>query len=116
MADGILDLMDVYNRYVSVESRAGRKALNEHRYILFTVQHHPSSASHILPLLESTTRRFLADARYGQDVRYLKMWVMYTRHVERREEVWAFLESRDVGTRHAVFYEEWATAAEGLQR
>jgi len=83
---------------------------------LFTVQHHPSSATHILPLLESTTRRFLTDARYGQDARYLKLWMMYTRHVERREEVWAFLESRDVGTRHAVFYEEWAMAAEGLGR
>lgn len=46
----------------------------------------------------------------------MKMWVMYTRHVERREEVWAFLESRDVGTRHTVFYEEWASAAEGLAR
>jgi checkpoint serine/threonine-protein kinase len=41
---------------------------------------------------------------------------MYARHVERREEVWAFLESRDVGTRHAVFYEEWAGAVEALGR
>lgn len=92
------------------------KTANGRRYVLFTVQNSPASAIHILPLLESTTRRFLSDARYGQDARYLKMWVMYTRHVERREEVWAFLESRDVGTRHAVFYEEWASAAEALHR
>jgi checkpoint serine/threonine-protein kinase len=41
---------------------------------------------------------------------------MYTRYVERREEIWSFLEARDIGTRHAIFYEEWAAAAEGLGR
>lgn len=41
---------------------------------------------------------------------------MYTRYVERREEIWAFLEAKDIGTRHSVFYEEWAAAAEGLGR
>jgi checkpoint serine/threonine-protein kinase len=41
---------------------------------------------------------------------------MYSRQVERREEIWAFLEAKDVGTRHAEFYEEWALAAEGLGR
>ncbi|ORX40462.1 hypothetical protein BD324DRAFT_574984 [Kockovaella imperatae] len=99
MEEGIVDVLDAYNRY-----------------ILFTVQHHPSAASHLLPLLESTTRRFVNDGRYAQDARHLKLWVMYARHVERREEVWAFLESKDVGTKHAVFYEEWAMALEGLGR
>lgn len=86
------------------------------RYILFTIQHHPSSASHLVPLLESSTRRFLTDARYTQDIRYLKLWVTYARHVDRREEIFSFLESRDIGTRHSALYEEWATAAEGLKR
>lgn len=91
-------------------------AADVHRYITFTIQHHPSSASHIIPLLESTTRRFVDDSRYAQDIRHLKHWVMYSRQVERREEIWAFLEAKDVGTRHAEFYEEWALAAEGLGR
>lgn len=86
------------------------------RYVAFMVQHYPSSPNHVLPLLEETTRRFIGDARYAQDARYLKLWIMFARHVERREEVWAFLESRDIGTRHAAFYEEWAMAAEGLGR
>jgi checkpoint serine/threonine-protein kinase len=86
------------------------------RYIVFTNQHHPSSATHLLPLLESTARRFIGDARFSQDVRYLKFWTMYSRQVERREEIWAFLESRDIGTNHAAFYEEWAAAVEDLGR
>jgi checkpoint serine/threonine-protein kinase len=36
--------------------------------------------------------------------------------IERREEVWAFLESRDIGTKHSLFYEEWAMALEALGR
>ncbi|WRT69974.1 uncharacterized protein IL334_006965 [Kwoniella shivajii] len=99
MMDGIQDVLDVYNKY-----------------ILFVVQHHPSSDTHLLPLLETTTRRFVNDARYTQDVRYLKLWVMYARQIERREEIWSFLESRDIGTKHSVFYEEWASALEGLGR
>ncbi|WWC72267.1 uncharacterized protein I206_106229 [Kwoniella pini CBS 10737] len=99
MVDGIQDVLDVYNKY-----------------ILFVVQHHPSSDTHLLPLLETSTRRFVNDARYTQDVRYLKLWVMYARQIERREEIWSFLESRDIGTRHSVFYEEWAGALEGLGR
>lgn len=85
-------------------------------YVAFLVQHFPSSPAQVLPLLESTTRRFVDDARYAQDARYLKLWVMYARQVERREEVWSFLESRDIGTRHANFYEEWAAALEGMGR
>ncbi|OCF44535.1 BUB protein kinase [Kwoniella heveanensis CBS 569] len=99
MVDGVQDVLDVY-----------------HQYIAFVVQHHPSSDTHLLPLLETTTRRFVNDARYTQDVRYLKLWSQYARYIERREEIWSFLESRDIGTRHSVFYEEWASALEGLGR
>nr|KIR49111.1 BUB protein kinase [Cryptococcus bacillisporus CA1280] len=99
MPDGLSDVLDVYNQY-----------------ILFTVQHHPSSDAHLLPLLEATTRRFINDARYTHDIRYLKLWIMYARQIDRREEIWAFLESRDIGTRYSLFYEEWATTLEGLGR
>jgi checkpoint serine/threonine-protein kinase len=80
------------------------------------MQHNSSSNNYVLPLIEATTRRFTADNRFAQDVRYLKMWIMYTRMVERREEIWAYLESRNIGTNHALFYEEWAAANEALGR
>ncbi|WVR09655.1 hypothetical protein IAU60_006729 [Kwoniella sp. DSM 27419] len=99
MAEGAQDVLDVY-----------------HKYISFVVESHPSSDAHLLPLLETTTRRFVNDARYTQDVRYLKMWINYSRLIERREEIWAFLESRDIGTKHSQFYEEWAIALERLGR
>jgi checkpoint serine/threonine-protein kinase len=84
--------------------------------VWFISQHQVSSALHLLPVLESATRRFVSDARYAQDHRYLRLWIMYTHHVDRREEVFAFLESKNIGTVHAVFYEEWASALEALNR
>jgi checkpoint serine/threonine-protein kinase len=69
-----------------------------------------------LPLIEATTRRFVSDPRFSQDLRLLRMWISYTRMVERREEIWAYLDTRNIGTNHAVFYEEWAAANEGLGR
>ncbi|WVQ94967.1 hypothetical protein IAU59_002058 [Kwoniella sp. CBS 9459] len=99
MVDNFQDVLDVY-----------------HQYIAFVVQHYPSSDTRLLPLLETTTRRFVNDPRYTQDVRYLKLWSQYARYIERREEIWSFLESRDIGTRHSIFYEEWASALEGLGR
>lgn len=86
------------------------------RYVAYSAQQQVSSGSHIIPLLESTTRRFIEDLRYQQDVRYLRLWVQFARQIERREEIWAFLESRSIGTNHAQFYEEWAIALEGLGR
>jgi checkpoint serine/threonine-protein kinase len=44
------------------------------------------------------------------------MWVTYARHTERREEIWAFLDSRNIGNQHALFYEEWANATFALGR
>ena len=76
------------------------------------MQHHPSSPTHLLPVLESTTRKFIEDTRFQQDLRYLKLWAQYARLVERSDDVWSFLNSREVGTGHALFYEEWALAAE----
>lgn len=87
-----------------------------YRYTTFLLQHFPSSPARVLPHLESATRRFVDDPRFAQDGRYLRLWTLYARLVERREEVWAFLESRGIGTRHAGFYEEWSAALEGLNR
>jgi hypothetical protein len=86
------------------------------RHINWATQHNTSSDAYLLPLIESAARRFTDDSRYTQDIRYVRMWISYTRLVERREEVWAFLESRGIGTNHAVFYEEWASACETLGR
>jgi checkpoint serine/threonine-protein kinase len=86
------------------------------RYVAFINQHHPSSATHLLPVLESTTRKFVDDSRFFQDLRYLKLWVQYSKLVERSDDIWTFLNSREIGTNHALMYEEWAQCCETRNR
>lgn len=101
MEEGIVDVLDPYCKYLA-----------------FITQHHPSSLNHLLPFLEHTTRHFLTDTRFSQDLRFLKLWVQYAKLVEkeRAEEIWVFLNSREVGTGWGLFYEEWAAACEARGR
>lgn len=86
------------------------------RHIQWAAQHFTSRADYFIEHCEKATRRFVKDTRYAQDARYLKMWLLYSRYMERREEIWAFLASREICTNHALFYEEWAMACEGIGR
>ncbi|KAJ9104483.1 hypothetical protein QFC21_001979 [Naganishia friedmannii] len=95
MEEGVMDVLDPYVKYIA-----------------FINQHHPSSATHLLPVLESTTRKFVDDSRFFQDLRYLKLWVQYSKLVEKSEDIWVFLNSREIGTNHALMYEEWAQSCE----
>jgi checkpoint serine/threonine-protein kinase len=118
MVEPYKDLLDVYIRYVLYEVCEMLREMRELTcsYVAFSAEQQITSGSHIIPLLESTTRRFTDDGRYQQDNRYLGLWVMFARHIERREEIWSFLDSRNICTNHAAFYEEWAIALEGLGR
>jgi checkpoint serine/threonine-protein kinase len=123
MEEGIVDVLDPYCKCVHTEDCLAHRIANSLerltcRYLAFITQHHPSSANHLVPFLEHTTRHFLQDTRFSQDIRYLKLWVQYAKLVEkdRAEEIWVFLNSREVGTRWSMFYEEWAAACEARGR
>lgn len=64
----------------------------------------------LIPLLEKTTSQFLNYEMYKNDPRYLKMWILYSRHCEDPLAVYAFLASRAIGVRLASFYKERAKA------
>ena len=94
-------------------SGLGDKLATEHaRFVLNSYPAGPSSASRLLPLLESSTRRFLHDERYTNDPRYLRLWNLYARNIERPEECYRFLFAKRIGERLAVLYEEYALVLE----
>ena len=92
------DSLDVYHRYV--------------RWTLSSYPSGPSHASHLVPLLELTTRRFVKDARYKSDLRYLRLWILYAKYVDTPRDIYRFLEANQIGTGAASFYEEWAGVEE----
>lgn len=65
-----------------------------------------------MPLLEQTTRRFTAHRQYKADIRYLRLWILYSKYIDAPRDIFRFLEVNDIGTNSASFYEEWATIEE----
>ncbi|KAF8842449.1 hypothetical protein BDN67DRAFT_1067738 [Paxillus ammoniavirescens] len=87
------------------------------RFVNWTVENYPqgqSAESGLLELLEEATRA-LKDDRGGiwrGDLKYLKLWVLYASFVEKQTMIYRFLLANDIGTNHALLYEEYAAILE----
>lgn len=86
-------------------------------FVYWTLEAYPqgqSAESGLLELLEEATR-VLKDDRGGKwrgDLRYLKLWTLYASYVEKPVIVFRFLLANDVGSEHALLYEEYAAVLE----
>ncbi len=81
------------------------------QYVHWVVESYPagqSAESGLVRLLERVTRHFKDHKQYQNDPRYLKMWVLYARNVERPRDIYNFCLANDVGTSLAALYEELA--------
>ncbi|KAF8137294.1 Mad3/BUB1 homology region 1-domain-containing protein [Boletus edulis] len=87
------------------------------RFVNWTVENYPqgqSAESGLLELLEEATR-VLKDDRGGiwrGELKYLKLWVLYASFVEKQTMIYRFLLANDIGTNHALLYEEYAAILE----
>ena len=91
------------------------------RFVHWTLENYPqgqSAESGLLELLEEATR-VLKDNRNGQwrgKLTYLKLWILYASFVEKPTIIYKFLLANDIGTDHALLYEEHAVALERAGR
>lgn len=87
------------------------------RLVYWTLENYPqghSAESGLLELLEEATR-VLKDDRDGKwrnDLKYLKLWLLYASYVEKPTIVYKFLVANDIGTEFALLYEEHAAVLE----
>jgi Mad3/BUB1 homology region 1 len=87
------------------------------RLVYWTLENYPqghSAESGLLELVEEATR-VLKDHRGGiwrDDLRYLKLWVLYANHVEKPTVIYRFLLANEIGTGFALLYEEFSTVLE----
>lgn len=87
------------------------------RFVYWVVENYPqghSAESGLLELLEEATR-VLKDDRGGKwrdDMRYLKLWVLYATYVEKPTVIFKFCVVNEIGTSHSLLYEEYAIALE----
>ncbi|KDN52270.1 hypothetical protein K437DRAFT_254457 [Tilletiaria anomala UBC 951] len=86
------------------------------KYVHWVVESYPSGQSlesGLVPLLERVTRHFKDHKQYKNDPRYLKMWILYARHVECPRDIYHFCLANEIGTGLAGLYEGLAVVYSG---
>lgn len=70
--------------------------------------------SGLVELLKEVTSKFKNDPTYRGDLRYLKLWSLYAKKVDRPEAVriYGFLMKKEIGIMYSVLYEEYADVLE----
>ena len=88
------------------------------RYIQWTLTSYPSlsQSSHLLPVLEKTTRTFLDHPAYLNDPRYTRVWLLYAERCPQPGDVYQFMHSRGIGAKVAIRFVEWSAWHERLGR
>lgn len=90
------------------------------RYVKWTLEAYPSPQAKdalLLPLLERATKTFQDSKQYKNDIRYLRIWLHYTRlFSDAPRETFVFLARKGIGEDLALYYEEFAAWLENAGR
>jgi len=76
------------------------------------------SNSGLTELLRKATEAFKGDPNYKADLRYLKLWSLYTKRVPTPTalKIWTNLVGKEIGTTYSLLYEEFAAVLEASGR
>ncbi|KAF4614186.1 hypothetical protein D9613_007585 [Agrocybe pediades] len=87
-----------------------------HQFVQWTIKNYGESdpTSGLVELLKEATMQFKDDALYKTDLRYLKLWALYARQVDKvgAIAIYAYLVEHDIGTSYAALYEDYASLLE----
>ncbi|KAJ8469981.1 hypothetical protein ONZ45_g16709 [Pleurotus djamor] len=85
-------------------------------YVQWILKNYPNDKANsgLVPVLEQVTRKFKEDLSYKTDLRYLKLWILYAKHIEKGTPaaVYGYLLKHEIGTSYSVLYEEFASTLE----
>ncbi|KAG2230773.1 hypothetical protein INT48_001675 [Thamnidium elegans] len=88
------------------------------QHVAWTIEMFPEGSVEydLMTVLHDATNKFKNDSIYKQDPRYLKLWMEYSKWVEEPKEIFEFLIKNEIGKKLALFYEEYASYLESLQK
>lgn len=69
---------------------------------------HDAQNMYINKLLEICTATFQNDDKYRNDIRYLKLWILYADSSQDFDQVYSTMEEKGIGRCHSLFYEAYA--------
>lgn len=87
-----------------------------HQFVQWTIKNYGENdpKSGLKDLLKAATSQFKDDPLYKTDLRYLKMWALHGRQMDRSNAMamYASLMSNDIGTSYSALYEDYANLLE----
>ena len=70
----------------------------------------------LLEVLERAVRSLKSDDDYKNDIRYLKLWLLYAKRVEKPDVVYSYLLRSEIGGIYPLLYEDYALFFEHQNR
>lgn len=83
-----------------------------HDLVRFMLEKKPDDREGLIALLREATGTYKDDATLKNDVRYLKLWSIYSTKVDRPVAVYAYLLKKNIGTVWGNTFEEYAAVLE----
>jgi len=87
-----------------------------HQFVQWTIKNYGENdpRSGLLDLLKEATTQFKDDSLYKTDLRYLKLWALYARQMDKQGAIaiYSSLVSSEIGTSYSALYEDYANLLE----
>jgi checkpoint serine/threonine-protein kinase len=91
-----------------------------HQFVQWTIKNYGENnpRSGLKELLKEATTMFKDDSVYKTDLRYLKIWALYARQMDKVSAlaIYASLIANDIGTSYSALYEDYAKLLESEGR
>ena len=81
-------------------------------YVHWIENAYSSGPSPLLKVVEKAVRQFKNDARYKNDARFLKLWLIVAHQAKEPIDVFKYLSINGIGSRLSLYYEEYALLLE----
>eukprot|EP00178_Gracilaria_changii_P012953 TRINITY_DN364_c0_g1_i1.p1 TRINITY_DN364_c0_g1~~TRINITY_DN364_c0_g1_i1.p1 ORF type:complete len:898 (-),score=136.13 TRINITY_DN364_c0_g1_i1:3490-6183(-) len=85
-------------------------------YALFIVDYYPSGSKYLIRAVEDPCRRHAKDEFFRDDIRFLRLWILYIEMRKDKLEVFSYMRRKRIGYSWTLFYEAWAATLEAARQ
>ncbi|CAN8076816.1 unnamed protein product [Agarophyton chilense] len=85
-------------------------------HALFIVDHYPAGSKHLVRAVEDPCRKHAKDEFFRDDIRFLRLWILYIEMRRDKLEVFRYMSRKRIGCSWTLFYEAWAATLEAARQ
>lgn len=81
----------------------------------FISDHYPSGSKHLVRIVEEACRKYAKDDRFRDDIRFVRLWILYAEMRRDKLDVFSYMKRRRIGESWTLFYEAYAATLEAAR-